>query len=305
MNRHIASPAYVAIETGGTKIVCRVTDEAGRTLGEFIVPTGEPLDAMAALEQGVRQILADAQSVAGVGVASFGPVDLNPASETYGFILETPKPGWSGFDLVADLSRRFGAPVAIDTDVNAAALAEQQVANGQTAGSLGVSSLAYLTVGTGIGAGLAIEGQTLRGALHPEVGHVTLRRAANDRQPSHCPFHPDCAEGLAAGPALGLRLAGRALVDAPEVAALMADYLGQVCATLVLVWSPQRIVLGGGVMKSPGLMPRIAEQMRLHLNGYGAARVAMGEDYLTAPRLEHSGLEGAVLLARRPAPGLA
>lgn len=298
MTHHVALPAYVAIETGGTKIVCRVTDEAGVALGEFIVPTGQPLTAMAALEQGVRDILSDGQAVAGVGVASFGPVDLDPASDTYGFILETPKPGWSGFDLVGDLSRRFGAPVAIDTDVNAAALAEQQFGGDQD--KVAARSLAYLTIGTGIGAGLAMQGQTLRGALHPEVGHVTLRRAIGDQQPSHCPFHPDCAEGLAAGPALGARLAGRAMAEAPEVADQMADYLGQVCATLVLVWSPHRIVLGGGVMKTPGLLPRIADQMRRHLNGYGAARVAMGEDYLALPRLEHSGLEGAVLLARRP-----
>lgn len=300
MTRHAAAPTYVAIETGGTKIVCRVIDEAGLTLGEFIVPTGQPLTAMAALEQGVRDILDDGQAVCGVGVASFGPVDLDPASDTYGFILETPKPGWSGFDLVGDLSRRFQAPVAIDTDVNAAALAEQQVRREQD--GIAARSLAYVTVGTGIGAGLAMQGQTLSGALHPEVGHITLRRAAGDHQPSSCPFHPDCAEGLAAGPALGARLAGRAMAQAPEVADLMADYLGQVCATLVLVWSPHRIVLGGGVMKTPGLLTRIADQMRIHLAGYGAARVAMGEDYLALPRLEHSGLEGAALLARRPPP---
>lgn len=289
------SPTYLAIETGGTKIVCRVTDATGQTVGEFIVPTAEPLTVMSALERGVRRLVPEGQPVAGIGVASFGPVDVNPASDTYGFILETPKPGWSGFDLAGALSQRFEAPVAIDTDVNAAALAEQYF--GPTRGA---GSLAYLTVGTGIGAGLAIDGQSLRGALHPEVGHIALRRAASDPQPSLCPFHADCAEGLAAGPALVQRLGGRSLADAPEVATLMADYLGQVCATLVLVWSPQRIVVGGGVMKSPGLMPRIADQMRRQLNGYGAARVAMGEDYLASPLLEHSGLEGAVLLARRP-----
>ena len=300
MSRSPAASTYVAIETGGTKIVCRVTDAAGLSLGEFIVPTGRPLTAMAALEQGVRSILSEGQTVDGVGVASFGPVDLDPASDTYGFILETPKPGWSGFDLVGDLTRRFKAPVAIDTDVNAAALAEQQIRLDQDPASRSLRALAYVTIGTGIGAGLAIAGQSLRGALHPEVGHITLRRAAGDLQASLCPFHPDCAEGLAAGPALGARLAGRTLDEAPEVADLMADYLGQVCATLVLVWSPHRIVLGGGVMKTPGLLPRIAAQMRAHLNGYGAARVATGEDYLSSPRLEHSGLEGAVLLARRP-----
>lgn len=295
MARSGLSPVYLAIETGGTKIVCRVSDEAGLALDEFIVPTGEPAIAMEALEHGVRSALPDGPPITGIGVASFGPVDLDPTSATYGFILETPKPGWSGFDLVGRLSRQFNAPVAIDTDVNAAALAEQQLGRGQ-----GLRSLAYVTVGTGIGAGLAIDGQTLRGALHPEVGHITLRRAPGDGQPSHCPFHPDCAEGLAAGPALGERLAGRSLAEAPEVATLMADYLGQVCATLVLVWSPKRIVLGGGVMKSPGLMPRVAEQMRANLNGYGPARVAMGDDYLASPMLEHSGLEGAALLARRP-----
>lgn len=179
----------------------------------------------------------------------------------------------------------------LDTDVNAAALAEQQRGAGR-----GLASVAYVTVGTGIGGGLVTRGVTLKGALHPEIGHLPLRRRPDDRVPGVCRFHPDCAEGLISGPAIEQRLAGRTFDTAPDVRALVSHYLGQFCATVLLSWSPHRIVLGGGVMKNPGLLPDIEANMRRELNGYGAL-VGAVPPYLTLPELEHSGLEGALLQA--------
>lgn len=285
----------VAVETGGTKIVCRVVAPDGTVLSQFQLATGAPETAVADLVAGVAAA-APGRRVAGVGIAAFGPVDVEPTSPTYGRVLETNKPGWTDFDLAPALARAFDAPVAIDTDVNAAALAEQALGAGR-----GLHAVAYVTVGTGIGGGLAVAGTTLRGALHPEIGHLPLRRSPGDDLPSVCGFHAGCAEGLAAGPAVRARLKGRELAEAPEVQAMIVDYLGQLCAQLLLVWSPHRIVLGGGVMADAGLLPHIEQALRTELNGYGAARVAAAPGYLAAAELEHAGLEGAVLLARRAA----
>lgn len=286
-------PTVIGVETGGTKIVCRVVSGDGEAVHQFQLATGEPQRAVEALSRGVATAAPEAK-IGGVGVAAFGPVDVDPASPTYGRVLETTKPGWSGFDLAAALSRRFGAPVLIDTDVNAAALAEARSGAGR-----GLHTLAYITIGTGIGGGLAIGAATLRGALHPEIGHLPLRRSSSDPWPSTCRFHQSCAEGLAAGPAIKGRLAGRRLEDAPEVEALLVDYLGQLCAQVLLAWSPQRIVLGGGVLRGRALLARIHDAMLRELNGYGAARVAALPSYLVSPALEHAGLEGAVILAQR------
>jgi fructokinase len=208
-------------------------------------------------------------------------------------LLRTPKAGWADFDLRAGLARRFQVPLAIDTDVNAAALAEQQA--GAARGS---RSVAYVTVGTGIGGGLAIDGRTLRGALHPEVGHMRLRRRAGDRHISTCAFHDDCAEGLAAGPAVARRLGGRgSLPEAPEVMETVAGYLGDLAANLVLAWSPHRMVFGGGVMAAPGLIEKIRQAMRAAIGNYEVIGPSQS-DFLVPASLSDAGLEGALLLAR-------
>ncbi|MES2861435.1 MAG: ROK family protein [Pseudomonadota bacterium] len=293
----MSGPVLIAIETGGTKIVCRMVSVDSAPLGQFQLPTSEPRAAIDTLAQRAAEIAPKA-SVAGVGVASFGPVDVEPSSPTYGRVLETTKPGWTGFDLGGALGRVFGAPVAIDTDVNAAALAETMLGAAK-----GLHTVAYVTVGTGIGGGLVVGGRTLRGALHPEIGHLPLRRKPGDDWPSFCPFHQNCAEGLAAGPAVAAKLAGRVLNEASDVEVLVVDYLGQLCAQLVLAWSPQRIVMGGGVLTGGRLLAQVEARMRTELNGYGAARVAHEPGYLVTPALEHAGLEGAVILARRAAGG--
>jgi fructokinase len=290
------APIFVGVETGGTKIVCRIADRGGRTLTESRFPTTTPAAALEAIVGLVEAAMPAGARVAGIGVASFGPLIVDPRAPDAGRMLATPKPGWTGSNLSRALADHFQAPMRVDTDVGAAALAEQRLGAGR-----GLQALAYVTVGTGIGAGLALHDGTLAGALHPEVGHIALRRAPGDVQKSRCPFHADCAEGLAAGPAVGDRLAGRALGEAPDVRALLADYLGQLCATLVLLWSPHRIVLGGGVLSTAGLISDIAGRMTAELNGYGVHDVTHSPDYLVAAGLEHAGLEGALLLARRAA----
>ena len=287
------SRVYVAVETGGTKILCRVVDEAGAVLTEQRWATTTPAAAADTIAGCVATVLPSRSCVAGVGIAAFGPLIIAPGSPDYGLMLQTPKPGWSGSNLRADLAARLDAPAAVDTDVNLAALAEQRSGAGRR-----LPSIAYLTVGTGIGAGLATEGPTLSGALHPEVGHIRLVRAAGDTAVSRCPFHADCAEGLAAGPAIGERLAGRSLADAPDVAALLADYIGQLVGALVLAWSPHRIVLGGGVMSAPGIIADIDASLRRSIGSYGVGTAFAAPDFLVPASLAHAGLEGALLMAR-------
>ncbi|MFN7110787.1 MAG: ROK family protein [Brevundimonas sp.] len=281
-------PLFFAVETGGTKVVWRIADAAGVVLDEGRFATGRPEAAVEALVAAAAE-----RPVAGLGVASFGPLVVDPASPQRGLMLATPKPGWTGFNLSRTLADRLGAPFAVDTDVNAAAVAEARLGAGR-----GARAVAYVTVGTGIGGGLCVDGQTLKGALHPEIGHLFVRRAEGDAQASACPFHADCVEGLAAGPAVQTRLAGRRLEDADAVRAVVADYLGQLVAGLVFAWAPDRIVFGGGVMSTPGLIAEVEAAARRRVNGYGSA-VVMGEGgYLVAAEREHAGLDGAMLMAR-------
>lgn len=281
---------WLAIETGGTKLLARlVRGEA--VIAEQRWATTTPDVAEAAL-----LAFAGHLPLAGAGIAAFGPIVVDPAAADYGEVLATPKPGWTGANLRAALERALGVPVAVDTDVNAAALAEAAMGAGR-----GCASLAYVTVGTGIGAGLARDGRTLTGALHPEMGHVPVLRFEGDAMPSACPFHPSCAEGMAAGPALQQRLGGRKLEDSPADFAAIADYLGQLFATVVLAWSPQRIVVGGGVMEVPGLRAAAAVRMQAALGGYGVGGAAGEAEFIHPAALEHAGLEGALILARQAA----
>ena len=285
---------FAGVETGGTKILCRVADAGGAVLAEGRFPTASPGEAVEAITGCVTSALSPARWLAGTGVASFGPIALDRDAPDYGRILATPKPGWSGFDLYGALGRALGGQIALDTDVNAAALAEQSLGAGR-----GLKTVAYVTVGTGIGAGLAIEGRTLKGALHPEMGHIRLQRRPDDAAPSACPYHGDCAEGLAAGPAIRRRLGGDLrLQDRPEVFALVSDYLAQLCEVIVLAWSPQRLVLGGGVMDTPGLLSSLHAELRRRIGVYGPIAAVRAHDYLSPAQLSHAGLEGAMQMAR-------
>ena len=288
----MADPAYHgAIELGGTKIVLAIGQADGRLIRRTAIPTAHP-------EQVMPEILGFFQgsghALVRLGVGAFGPIVIDPTATDYGRLLETNKPGWSGFDLIGALERGLRLPVSLVTDVGAAAIGEARLGALRDA-LLGV----YLTVGTGIGGAIVHGGRVLSALLHPEMGHIALQRAGDDHAPSQCLFHPACAEGLAAGPAITARF-GQTLSDlasgGPEHL-LIADYLGQLCANLVLTLSPHRIVLGGGVGQTPGLLPLIAQGMLRHLGGYSADPIRQA-DYLRSPELgQDAGIIGALLCA--------
>lgn len=284
------------IETGGTKILARITDLNGSVVaaGRWATSTAD-----AALHELASFIEAEAGEgrLEAIGLAAFGPLITDPASPDYGLMLSTTKPGWSGSNLRADLQARLGVSVAVDSDVNAAAIAEQAFGAGK-----GLPSVAYVTVGTGIGAGLAITGKSLAGAMHPEGGHLPLIRRPDDAMPSVCQFHDDCAEGLVSGPALKRRLGeGNKLSGNPAIVELAAQYLGQLAASLVLAWSPHRIVWGGGAIADVQLTPRIEEALRAVINGYGVGPAVECPGFCAPAALKDAGLEGALMLARRQA----
>lgn len=290
------APLVGAIELGGTKIVLAVGHADGRIRRRATIPTEAP-------EQSLRAAAAFFQEtgepLAALGVGAFGPIVIDPAAPDHGRVLETNKPGWSGFDLAGALGRALGVPVALVTDVGAAAVGEASL------GALRDDRLGiYLTVGTGIGGAVVCDGTILPALLHPEMGHVALTRRADDAAPSTCRFHASCAEGLVAGPAIGARFGQSLSHFAPGSAEhrLAADYLGQLCAGLVLTLSPHRIVLGGGVAQTPGLIPQIAGAMRHHLGGYVQGG-ALDPGFLRLPELgQDAGIVGALLCAGRAAP---
>lgn len=283
------------IETGGTKILARLCDRDG---GEFVAhgkwATGSADQAAADLLAFLASAVPPTGQLAAVGMAAFGPLIIDPSSSDYGQMQATTKPGWSGANLKSALEARLGVPVAVDSDVNAAAIAEQRIGAGA-----GLASVAYVTVGTGIGAGLAIRGKSLGGALHPEAGHLRLVRRPDDRVPSVCPFHADCAEGLVSGPAIHRRLGkGRELADDSALLDLVTDYLGQLAAALVLTWSPHRIVWGGGVIGAAPMIGAIEIRLRAVLGGYGVGTAIEQPGFCASAALENAGLEGALLMAR-------
>lgn len=288
--------AYLAgIETGGTKILARLCDIAGGIIAEGKWTTGTAGQAADDLHNFLASAVPSDGRLAAIGIAAFGPLIIDPDSPDYGQMQATTKAGWTGSNLRRALHERLGAPVAVETDVNAAAIAEQELGAGS-----GLPSVAYVTVGTGIGAGLFHRGRSLAGAMHPEVGHLRLTRRADDDIPSICPFHPDCAEGLVSGPAVRRRLGnGRELADDRLLLELVADYLGQLAAALVLAWSPHRIVWGGGVIGAAPMIDAIEASMRSSLGGYGVGPAAGQKGFCVPAALEHAGLEGALLIARK------
>lgn len=294
-----ANPLYGAIEAGGTKFVCA----AGYGPAEIpdgcrtVIPTGAPGPTFAAVVDFFERITGKHGPLAAVGIASFGPVDLDSRSAAWGRTLTTPKPGWSDVSMVAPLER-FGCPIAIDTDVNAAALAEARLGAGA-----GVGSLAYVTVGTGIGGGVVVGERTIKGLLHPEMGHIRVQRDPRDAGfPGVCPFHGDCLEGLASGPAVRARWHTQAenLPEQHEGRDILGGYLGQLAAAIALMLSCERIVFGGGVVSGGRLLPYIRESASRWLGGYLPIEARAGgfDRYITAPGLgDFAGTAGAFLLA--------
>lgn len=278
------------IELGGTKIRVARGRADGGIVDTLAFPTGAPDDAF----ERIRAWFADGPAIAAIGVGAFGPIVVDARDADHGRLIGTPKPGWGGFDILAAL-RPVGVPMKLDTDVNTAGLAEQRL------GALrGLECGVYLTIGTGIGGALVVGGTPVRGALHPEMGHLPLVRAAGDDAPSVCRFHASCAEGLASGPAIQRRF-GMRLDQLPAGHpghAVIGGYIGQLAASLVLTASPQRIAIGGGVSHGPGLHARAHAAMLETLNGYAVTAHIRGPGYVTPPALgDDAGLAGALLMA--------
>lgn len=295
-------PVYGGIEAGGTKWVCAVADAGGHVLATEVIPTSTPETTIGA----VVRFFGDRRPLAAIGIGTFGPVDVRPGSPTYGHILATPKPGWANTDVVSPLRAALGVPVRLDTDVNAAALGEWRRGAGT-----GLGSLAYLTVGTGIGLGAVVNGGLVHGLLHPEFGHIRVPHdPVRDPFAGSCPFHGDCLEGLASGEAMRRRWGRPAeRLDDEPAWSLEAEYIALAIVNLTYTLSPERIVVGGGVAKHPSLLPGVRERLLGLAARYPGPPLPTGPDamneYVTAPSLgDHAGVIGAVELARaaRPAP---
>lgn len=289
---------YGAIEAGGTKFVCGIGNASSGSIDMITIPTRDPETTFADVAAFFRASRHHGE-IEGIGIASFGPVELRTSSDRYGQILATPKQQWEGADMIARTRACLDVPLVIDTDVNAAALAEAAAAGSK------ISQLAYVTVGTGIGIGLVSGGQPVHGIGHPEAGHILPRRhPAHDGFAGICPFHRDCLEGLASGPAVAAAW-GETPSHFPDdhpFWEVEAYYLSQLCMTLFLTIAPERIVLGGGVMKQQRLFPLIHRHTAEMLAGYfGGATTpeAMAERIVPPLCAEPPGLVGAYLLAAR------
>ena len=283
---------YAAIEAGGTKfVVAAGPDRQSLDLARF--PTRGPDETLADVIGWLRE----RGPFEGVGIGAFGPIDPAPTSPTYGTLGATPKPGWAGVALGARVGEALGAPWRLDTDVNAAAVAE-----GRWGAAQGLSDFLYLTIGTGIGGGAVAGGRLVHGLLHPEMGHVLLPPQPDDPFEGHCPFHGRCLEGLAAGPAIEARWGVPAATLPPDHPAwdLEARHLAAGLHALSCVLSPQRIVLGGGVMEVPGLLERTRTHLATSLAGY----LELPSDFLVRTGLDGvAGLHGAFALAVDAAAG--
>ena len=295
---------YGLIEAGGTKVLLGISDAAGTISARHRIDTTSPAVVIGAAVGWFREHL---PQPAAIGIASFGPLDLAPGSATWGHVTHTTKPGWNGADVAGPFARAFGCPVGIETDVNGAALAEARWGAG-----VGVGSLLYLTIGTGVGGGFVSEGRLLHGLSHPEMGHIRVPRhpddmGPDDMGPNHtafagvCPFHGDCLEGLASGPAVIARW-GRSLSQleaehqrAHQGAGMIGWYLGQAVCSFQAVMAPARIVLGGGVMATPGLLDLVRAEAAAAGGGYFVGDPA---EVVVAPGLgTDSGLLGALAVA--------
>ncbi|GIP48427.1 ROK family protein [Paenibacillus sp. DXFW5] len=280
-----------AIEAGGTKFVCGVGNEHGVIEDSVSFPTELPEPTLERVIGYFRD-----KKVEAIGVGSFGPLDLNRNSATYGYVTTTPKPGWNGYDVLGKLKSQFDVPYGWDTDVNAAALGEAKWGAAQ-----GLDSCVYYTVGTGIGVGVLAEGKLVHGLVHPEGGHVLPRRHPEDDFPGLCPYHGDCLEGMAAGPSLEARwrVKGHELAPNHPAWKIEAYYLAQAVTGAILMLSPQKVIMGGGVMQQPQLFPLIREEVRRNLAGYvNASAILSGMDgYIVPPGLgNRAGLCGALAL---------
>ena len=288
---------YGGIEAGGTKFVCVVASGPGQVVDEIRFKTTTPEETLGRAVQ-FFQPYVDSAQVSAVGVGAFGPLDLNPKSPTYGFITATPKPGWSNTNVLGTLQRALNINIAFDMDVNTAALGEYL-----WGASKGCDPSLYLTVGTGIGGGYIVNGRPLIGLLNLEMGHVRIPHSLElDPFPGNCPFHGDCFEGLASGPAIEKRLglAGALIPEDDPFWNVEADYIASALMNYILTLSPKKIILGGGVMQREFLFAKVRRRVLELLNGYVASKSLMEniDDYILPPGLgNQAGSLGAIALA--------
>jgi fructokinase len=294
---------YGAIEAGGTKFVCAVGSTPDNILREERFPTTGVKETIDRSIDFFRRTEADFSaeygSITGMGIGSFGPVDLNPASDSWGYVTSTPKPGWKNSDLVGPLKAVFPVPFGFDTDVNAAALGE-----GHRGAGLGLGTFLYLTVGTGVGGGIIVNGSPVHGLVHPELGHLLLDRRHGDDYPGNCPYHGNCVEGMCAGPAIEKRWGVPATELPPDHEAwdIEAEYLAKALMAYILIISPERIILGGGVMHQRQLFPKVRKELIRLLNGYVVHPAILNgcEEYVVPPKLEdRAGITGGLILAQQ------
>ena len=285
------APLVAGIELGGTKCICILARGPDQIEETVRIPTTRPDETLAAIEA----VLDGWSGFVAIGIASFGPVSIDRHAGDYGHITSTPKPGWAGTDIAGRLQRRYGVPTGFHTDVVGAALAEARWGAAE-----GLADIAYITVGTGVGAGLVAGNRPLDGLTHSELGHIRPVRFRGDDWIGNCPFHGACLEGLVSGPAIAARI-GRPADEAPAedpVWEIVADALGQLCHTLVLTGIPRRIVMGGGVMGASHLFPRVRAAMTRSLGGYiTLPEVSLTDSYIVPPALgNNAGPLGAIVL---------
>lgn len=279
------------IEAGGTKMVCAVGDENGVIKDRTSFPTRQPEETFADMIAYYRN-----WDIQALGIGCFGPVDLNRQSRTYGYITKTPKPGWGNCDIVGAFKDALGVPVGFDTDVNGAVLGEVT-----WGAARGLDSAIYITIGTGVGVGVYVNGGLLHGLVHPEGGHILLIRHPRDTYEGKCPFHKNCVEGLAAGPSIEARWGKKAaeLADRDEVWEMEAYYIAQAITDYILSYSPQKIILWGGVMHQEKLFGMVRKEVLNLLNGYVAHETITEhiDQYIVPPALgEDPGIMGAIKL---------
>lgn len=280
---------YGAIEAGGTKFVCAVSDEELNIIEKVTIPTTKPEETFAEVFK-----LFDKYDLKSIGIGSFGPIDVNEESDTYGFVTSTPKPHWGNTDFRGVFKERYNVPVGWTTDVNTAALAEYELGAAQ-----GKESCVYITVGTGIGGGAIINGKLLEGFNHPEMGHFYPPRHEKDNYEGICAYHGDCLEGLAAGPAIEGRygISAKELPEDHEAWDIQAHYLAHAALSYTMILRPACIIFGGGVMSQSHLFDKVHQKFEEILSGYLA--IPAIDEYIIPTGLgDQSGILGSLLLAK-------
>lgn len=282
---------YGALEAGGTKMVVAIGDENGHIIEQASIPTTVPEETIPKIIEYFKD-----RDIAAIGIACFGPIDLDPESETYGYITSTPKTAWKNVNIAGMIKEALNVPVGFDTDVNGSLLGE---VTWGCAGGLG--DVIYLTIGTGIGGGVMCGGKLLHGMLHPELGHIRMGIRPQDPGRSVCPFHDDCFEGLASGPSIEARWGKKAyeLADDTKVWELEADYIATALVNYCMTLSPKKIILGGGVMHQTQLFPMIREKFKDKMAGYIITKELEDLDSYIVPAglNDDQGIMGAIKLA--------